>query len=61
MEFEGNRFVQYFVGCVQEIDGNIVTSMFMRKQTSSKFGSMIFRFPDEDDVCRHSFEDVVLI
>ena len=49
--FKGNRCVQYFVGRVQEIDGNILTSMFMRKQTSRKLGRMIFHFPDEDDVC----------
>ena len=41
MEFEDNWNVLYFAERVQEIDGNIMTSIFMRKQTSSKFDSMI--------------------
>ena len=46
MEFEYNWNVPYFDERVQEIDGNIMTSImtsiFRRKQTSSKFDSMIY-------------------
>ena len=41
MEFENNWNVPYVDEPVQEIDGNITTSIFMRTQTSRKFDSMI--------------------
>ena len=42
--FEGNRCVQYFVGRVQEIDGNSLTSMFMRKQHLGNLAAWSFTF-----------------
>ena len=41
MEFENNWNVPYVDEPVQEIDGIIMTDIFMRKQTSSTFDSMI--------------------
>ena len=41
MEFEDNCSVPYFAERLQEIDGKIMTSIFMRKQTCSKLDSMI--------------------